>query len=134
MQMLANSVEAGRPMPSAISTLARHHFDRHIRQKLLLARNEVEHGIDAWKSLVDARLISPQEMNAITQARSTQSRAWTLRELARTKLRRVAGRSGGRAQFVQPAFTLIFAAAVLLVAGAMFGYLANMIHSLAGVV
>ena len=131
MQLLSNAVQAGRPIPAAISTLARYHFDRNVRQKLLFARNEIEHGTDVWTSLVDANLISPQESNAIAHAANSETRAWTLHELAKSKLRQVSRRIGGRSEFLQPALTLSFAAVVLLVAGAMIGYLAQMIQSLA---
>jgi type II secretory pathway component PulF len=131
MQLLANAVQAGRPLPAAISTLARYHFDRNVRQKLLFARNEIEHGTDVWTSLVDAKLLSPQESNAITHAASSETRAWTLHELATSKLNQVSRQISGRSEFLQPALTLAFAAAVLLVAGGMIGYLSQMIQSLA---
>jgi type II secretory pathway component PulF len=134
MQLLANAVQAGRPLPAAISTLARYHFDRNVRQKLLFARNEIEHGTDVWTSLVDAKLLSPQESNAIAHAANSETRAWTLDELAKSKLNQVSRQVGRRSEFIQPALTLTFAAAVLLVAGAMIGYLAQMIQSLARIV
>lgn len=131
MQLLSTTVEAGRPVPAAISSLARYHFDRSVRQKLLYARNEIEQGADAWTSLADAKLLTPQESNAISQASSIESRAWTMRELAKWKLHQVSYRSSNRMRFLQPLVTLIFAAVVLLVGGAMIGFLAEMVQSLA---
>jgi type II secretory pathway component PulF len=53
-----------------------------------------------------------------------------MRELAQGKLRAVSNRNANRLKFVQPMVTLLFASIVLLIAGAMIGYLSQMIHSL----
>lgn len=132
--MLSTAVEAGRPMPAAISTLARYHFDRNVRQQLLFARNEMEQGSNVWTSLADARLITPGESKAVAQSSSPEVRAWTLREFANLKLRHVSRRNENRLRFLQPALTILLAAVVLLAAGAMFGYLAELIQSLARIV
>ena len=42
---------AGRPIPGALSTLARYHFAPQIRHKLLFVRNEVEQGADRCEAL-----------------------------------------------------------------------------------
>jgi type II secretory pathway component PulF len=131
LRLLATSVEAGRPVPTAISTLARYHFDPNVRQKLLFARNEMEQGNDAWLSLVDAGLLTPQEATAIAQAPSNPSRAWAMRELADWSLHQTSSRQLGFTRWLQPLLTLLFAAVVLLVAGAMMGFLSQMVHSLA---
>ena len=134
LRLLSTTEEAGRPVPSAISSLARYHFDRNVRQKLLYARNEIEQGTDVWTSLADAKLLTPQESTAITQASSPQTRAWVMRELADWKLHQVSYRKGNRMRFVQPAVTLLFATVVLLAGGAMIGFLAHMVQSLAQIV
>lgn len=130
LQLLSIAVEAGRPIPAAISTLARYHFDPCIRQKLLFARNEIEQGTDAWESLVEAGLLSREESVAIATASSTPSRAWTIEQLARRKSDQFSQRRGTRMQWLQPLVTFAFAAIVLIVAGAMIGYLAQMVQSL----
>jgi type II secretory pathway component PulF len=131
LRLLSMAVEAGRPLPSALSTLARYHFDGSFRQKLLFARNEVEQGADVWTSLVEARLLTPQESEALAQSSSSKSRVWTMRRLADWKLEQLGRRSEMLAACVEPAITVVFAAIVLLIGSAMFGFLAQMIHSLA---
>jgi type II secretory pathway component PulF len=131
LRLLSTAAEAGRPLPGALSTLARHHFDRSFRQKLLFARNEVEQGADVWASLVEARLLTPQESRALAQSSSDQSRVWTMRRLADWKQEQLGRRSAAVAAFIEPGVTLILAAVVLLVCGAVFSYLAQLIHSLA---
>ncbi len=134
MQLLSMTVEAGRPVPAAISTLARYHFDRSVRQKLLFARNEIEQGNDVWASLAEANLLTPEESKAISRSSSNQTRAWAMRRMADWKLHRVSNRNGDRLRFLQPIATLLFAAVVLLVGGAMIGFLAQLVQSLAKVI
>jgi type II secretory pathway component PulF len=129
LRLLSMAVEAGRPLPGALSTLARYHFDWSFRQKLLFARNEVEQGADVWASLVEARLLTPQESHVLAQSSSDRSRIWTMRRLADWKQEQLARRSEALAAFIEPGLTLIFAAVVLLICGAMFSFLAQIIHS-----
>jgi type II secretory pathway component PulF len=133
MQLLATTVEAGRPVPSAISTLARYHFDHRFRRRLLFARNEIEQGADVWKSLADSHLMTAEESQAIALCSSNESRAWAMRQLANWKLHEVAAHRSTLLRFIQPLITILFAGLVLLVGGAMIGFLAQMIHSLGNV-
>ena len=74
LQRLGAVTAGGRPLPSALSTLARYHFDPAIRHKLLFARNEVEQGADLWQSLATVRLVNPAEATVMEVAtRSWQS-------------------------------------------------------------
>jgi type II secretory pathway component PulF len=134
LRLLSTTEEAGRPVPSAISSLARYHFDRSVRQKLLYARNEIEQGSDVWTSLADAKLLTPEESNAIAHSSSHETRAWVMRELADWKRQQVANRTGSRMRLVQPLVTLVFAAVVLLTGGAMIGFLAQLAQSLATII
>ncbi|MGI9470047.1 MAG: type II secretion system F family protein [Rubripirellula sp.] len=131
LDLLSIAVQAGRPLPAAISTLARYHFDQSVRNKLLFARNEIEHGTDAWQSLADAKLLTHAESKALNDASSTESRAWTMRRLADAKRRTVARRADDLASLAQPAVTLVLAFVVLLVASAMIGFLTHLIQWLA---
>jgi type II secretory pathway component PulF len=131
LRLLAIAVEAGRPVPAAISSLARYHFDKSVRDKLLFARNEMEQGADVWQSLADAQLITPQESNALAQASSARSRVWMMRRLALWKQDTIARRNETVVAFAQPLVTLIFAGVVLLIGTAIFGVLSRLIQVLA---
>jgi type II secretory pathway component PulF len=131
LRLLSFAVEAGRPLPAAISTLARYHYDKTVRQRLLFARNEMEQGAEVWTSLADAELLTPDEANALAGATSSQSRVWTMRRLAGSKHASVVRRSDTLVAFVQPTVTVLFAVIVLLIASGMIGFLARMIHSFA---
>ena len=120
-------MEAGRPLPAAISTLARYHFDKSVREKLLFARNEIEQGADDWTSLTESRLLTPQEASAL--ANSSSSRSHISGDAATRRLetehRHTAEQKRRRTR--SPIMTLFFAAIVLLIGTAIFGVLPQMI-------
>ena len=62
LRKLEIATTAGRPIPGALSTLARYYFAPQIRHKLLFVRNEVEQGANVWQSMAAVDLISPPEM------------------------------------------------------------------------
>ena len=131
LQMLALAIDAGRPLPSVFSTLARYHFDRYIRSRLLFARNEVEQGAEPWESLASAQLLSPEECRAISSLEPSQSRSWLMRRLADWKLvqaDRVASMIGA---CLHPLVVIAFGLVVLWIATAFIGMLSFMISSLA---
>ena len=132
LRMLSVAVEAGRPLAGSLSTLAKYHFDKNIRQRLLSARNEVEQGVPAWTSLVDAKIISPDEFQALSASSSSRDQSWTLRQLATVKQAISDQRVIVRTAFIQPIVILIFASVVLWICFSFLSVLANLITSLAG--
>ena len=132
LRMLSVAVEAGRPLSGSLSTLAKYHFDKKIRQRLLLARNEVEQGVHAWSSLVDAKIISTEEFQALNHASSNSVQSWTLRSLANVKQEMADQRVAIRTAFLHPIAILVFATFVLLICYSLFSVLTNLIQSVAG--
>ena len=131
LRLMAGVVEAGRPIPSALSTLARHHFDRNFRQRLMFARIESEHRSDVWNILAEADLLTSTETTVLANASSNQSRAWMMRRLADCKDERVSQRGEVIALLVRPLVVLCFAGIVLFVCIAWFGVLSRLVTSLA---
>ena len=129
-RILSVAVEAGRPLSGSLSTLAKYHFDKRIRQRLLLARNEVEQGVHAWSSLVDAKIISPQEFQALNDASSNRVQAWTLRSLANVKQEIADKRVEIRTAFLHPIAILVFASIVLFICYSFFSFNTNLVQSL----
>lgn len=127
LRMLAQSGEAGRPLPAALSTLARYHFDSSTRMKLLVARNEIEQGADAWGTLAEAHLLSSNEAQALANASTSQLRNWIMRRLAQQKEEVIFYRRAALAMLVHPAIVLLFGAIVAWVAVAYFSILVTMI-------
>jgi len=130
LNLLAVAQQAGRPLPGAISTLARYHYDSLIRHKLLFVRNEVEQGADLWESLAKTRLLSPAESRALSNSTSTDSTVWTLRHLAHWKRSRVARRFDVYVDFFLPLVILLMASVVLLTALATLTPLYELINGL----
>ena len=103
-------------MTGALSTLARYHFDKGYRQKLLFIRNEVEHGADVWQCFADAKVLSPAESDALRQSPTSQSQAWTLRQFAEMKEAATQNRIDQALVFARPIVVLLQAAFVLWIA------------------
>lgn len=131
LRMLAISVDAGRPLDGSLSILARYHFDREVRSRLLFARNEVEQGADPWECLQRARFLNPAEADAIRPATDRRLQAWTLNQIALVKATAVSNRHERVAALAKPAITIFAASIVLWVAVAFIQFLAAMIQMLA---
>lgn len=131
LNMFALSTESGRPIAGALSTLARYHFDRNVRMKLLVARNEHEQGTDIWQSLAQCKILSSEEANAISQSSSPQLRAWLLSRLANWKNMQNEHRAAIFSLFLQPMIVVVFGVLVLWVSLAILGVLVSMITALA---
>jgi type II secretory pathway component PulF len=126
LQLLATSVEQGRPVPAALSTLAQYHFDASVRHKLMAARIEAEHRDDVWKVLSDVHLLTAEESAAIAVASTEPSRVWTMRQLADAMLQRAAQRGETLVSLLQPMIVLPLASLVLLTCCAMIGFLVHL--------
>ncbi|MEX2316007.1 MAG: type II secretion system F family protein [Pirellulales bacterium] len=130
LQKLAITTRAGRPIPGAISTLARYHFDPVLRHKLLYVRNEVEQGADVWQSMRAIGLLRPSEERLLETAERIGNRPWVLSQLAAVKGRRTARRLERLSQLLLPALALVFGGFVLVQALTLFLPLVQLIDSL----
>ena len=117
-------------MPSSLSTLARYHFDRGTRLKLLVARNEMEQGGEAWNTLAQSQLLSPSEAQTLAHAATPEMRVWIMRHVAQAKEEQADYGRGLLAMLVHPAIVLLFGFLVAWVAIAFFSVLTTMIGSL----
>jgi type II secretory pathway component PulF len=61
LRILSSACESGRPIQGSLSTLGKYHLDRTLRNRLLLARNELEQGADPWQTLEQAKLLQKRE-------------------------------------------------------------------------
>ena len=130
MNLLSVSLRAGRPLAGALSTLARYHYDTLIRHKLLFVRNEIEQGADIWESMATARLLSTQESRALDCSTSSETRAWSMNQLAKLRRDQVSGRLELFTMILQVVVILMLAAAVLLVALACLSPLVEMVSEM----
>lgn len=128
--ILANVVEHGRPMAGALSTLAKYHPSTKIRASLLIARNEIEQGSEAWESLKSVGLLSEAQTTAI-EGQSKENQAWILRSLANS----IGSKQRYRWQWLQsvihPLITIAFGIAVLGISAAVIDVLYSIVIELA---
>ena len=129
-RMLSVAVEAGRPLAGSLSTLAKYHFDKNIRQRLLSARNEVEQGTPVWTSLLDAKIISPNEFQALSSQSNGRVQAWTLGRIASVKQGIANQRVAVRTAFLNPIVILVFASVILWICFSFLSVISHLIQSL----
>jgi type II secretory pathway component PulF len=130
LRKLSVTTQAGRPIPGAISTLARYHFDPTLRHQLLFIRNEMEQGADLWQSLAAIGLLSPPEVRVLETAARVGNRPWALKQLALAKKRRTIRRLSQWSKLVLPGLVLLMGAFVLFQALSVFGPLVQIVTSL----
>ena len=131
LQNLSVVTEAGRPIPGAISTLARYHHDPSLRQKLLFVRNEIEQGADLWATLRTVKLLTPAEITLMEAAEKVGNRPWAMEQLAMSKRRRMRRRLELLGQLESPVAVLCLGGAVFAVCLGVFAPLVKIILGLA---
>ncbi|MEO8270121.1 MAG: type II secretion system F family protein [Aureliella sp.] len=130
LRMLAQANEAGKSLPSSLSTLARYHFSRNTRVKLLVARNEIEQGADPWSTLAASQLVNANEAQALSDASTPRLKTWVMRRLAQQKEEVVHDRRSALAMLVHPTVVLLFGVVVAWISIAFFSILVSMISAL----
>lgn len=130
LRMLSVAVEAGRPLAGSLSTLAKYHFDKNIRQRLLSARNEVEQGTPVWTSLLEAKIISHDEFQALSSQSNGRVQAWTLGRIANIKHGIANERVAVRTAFLNPIVILVFASIILWICFSFLSIISQLIQSL----
>ena len=113
LQHLGVAVQAGRPVPGALSTLARYHFDPATRHQLLFLRNEVEQGAELWASMQAVGLLTSPEVRLLKTADRVGNRPWVLKQLAQIKKRRAYQRSQRTTEFLLPLVVIVMGGFVL---------------------
>lgn len=130
LRRLALAVRTGRPLPGAVSTLARYHFDQNLRHKLLDVRNEVELGADLWQSMASVHLLTEPEVTVMKTMDPTGQRAWALQQLAESRKVRVMRRFEKLSVLLTPLAVLLLACMVLFQSLLMFLTLTTFIDNL----
>lgn len=130
LRLLALAIDAGRPLSSSLSTLARYHFDRSTRLKLLVVCNDIEQGADTWQALEQSHLLLPSEAQSLTEASTPKLQTWIMRRVAQQQEEVVHYRRATVAMLFHPLIVLVFGAIVAWFAVACFSVLTSMITSL----
>jgi type II secretory pathway component PulF len=128
--MIAVNIEHGKPMSGMLSTLAKYHYNGKARHKLLVARNELEHGAEQWESLKGTGLLSFNQAKAMVECKDPRSRAWIMARSADEIDRTITCREGRWLALVHPLATLLVGCVVLIAGYVGFGVLGQLIQSL----
>lgn len=131
LRRLGESAAAGRPLPGAIATLARHHYEPALRHKLLYVRNELSLGAELWPTLQSAGLLSARESAALVASDRLGVVAWTLKALSDARGQHAIRRLTWLSSLALPAIVLVFGAFVLVHVLSLFTFFTQLIHSLA---
>ena len=129
--LLAMNLASGVPVKTSIEHLARLHKDGPMRTNLSTAVESMSKGIDAWQSLVNAKLLHPIERDAIAATNNPEVQAWTLRHLALRRRENLHFGALRRNMWIQPLVNLMFGLFVLAIAYVVFSTLSQMVLSLA---
>jgi type II secretory pathway component PulF len=130
LRSIAIAAGSGRPIPSALSTLARYHYDGVIRRDLLYVRNEVEQGADVWRSMASVKMLTPDEADLFARAQKSGHLAWTMRKLIAAKTARTSRRLEWAAELAMPLAVFALAAVVVFQAFTVFAPLTQIIQGL----
>ena len=132
LQKLGVAIEAGRPLPGALSTLARYHFDPSMRSKLLFVRNEVEQGADIWQSLVTVGIVTRPEVRLVQLSDRLGSQPWAIDQLVWARQTRAATQAQQVSRLFMPVAVLALGVFVLVQGLGIFLSLAELMNSQAG--
>lgn len=130
-RLIAMNLGCGVSAKLSIEQLAFLHQDNRMRRKLNIAVNSILNGTNEWQSLVDAKLLHPNERAAIVATELPDVQAWTLRHLALRRTEHLHFNTLRRNMWIQPLVALLFGSFVLVIAFAVFSTLTRMILLLA---
>lgn len=130
LRLLGMTVKNGRPLVGALSTIAKYHTHGAIRSKMLLARNEIEQGAEVWDALHSVHFLSASQAEAL-RGESSASQAWLLRSFAMGLRNNLEDRERVWVAWLYPLMVLMLGSIVFLLSVGVFGFLSNMINSVA---
>jgi hypothetical protein len=116
-------------LESAVSTLARYHFDPRLRHKLLWCRNEMEQGESAWPTLRRAGLLHKPEADALVKSGSPAIESWLATQLATSRERTSEQRRAYRLLGLHPLVVALLGLGVFWLGDFVIGTLRSLIMS-----
>jgi len=131
VRYLAWIAACDRPVPAAVSCLAKHHYDPAMRYKLLVLRNEMELGAESWPMMQQLGFITPQEATALQTAEACHDLLWVAMRIADAKRERALDTLAMLASTLPPLGVLVTSSLVLLMAYWLFHTLSSWIVNLA---
>lgn len=130
LRLFAIQLRKNASLTNSLSILAKYHNRKAVRAKLLIARNENELGMDIWKCLQIAKLLTQPECKAVQQASDSTSQAWILSKLAQQRDHRANLLFDRFVVILTPALTLLWGAIVAWTALVVFLFVCKLVVSL----
>jgi protein transport protein HofC len=130
LRALAVAIEAGRPIPPALDSLAHWYPTGWVRRKLAVAAADAAEGHPWPEALRLVGLLSDADLGVIAASQRAGNLAWALRELAATGERRLAYRLQAWTQVLFVVTLLSLGALVFVLATAFFLPLVSLIERL----
>lgn len=131
LRILSIVVKAGRPIVGAISTMARHHPSKTVRNQLLFLRNEIERGGEIWDDLANVGFLKPSESHILDAASRAGNLPWALSEVAGSIERDVDYRTTYVLEILRPAILVAVSLIVGIFAIGMFLPIIKLMNDLA---
>lgn len=130
-ELLASSVEEGKPLLSGLSTLGKYHYDPLSRQCMLVARNEIEQGANDIDGMQQAKVLDAKEAAALREFSTPAGRAYVLRSIATRDRKRLQSREYRNGLILEPIVIIALGIPVLWICGSFFCMITRLISSLA---
>jgi general secretion pathway protein F len=121
--------QAGRPLPAAISTMARYHYDPAFRPRLLYVRNELEQGNDSWSGMQSVGMLTSSEAQLLVTADRAGNTPWALRQVAGQKEAAALRRQAVAVEMSRIGMVLVLGALVLCFAWGTWSALAGLVQA-----
>lgn len=130
-ELLASSVEAGKPLLSGMSTLGKYHYHPLSRQRMLVARNEIEQGANDMDGMQHAKVLDANEAAALREFSTPAGQAYVLRSIAERDRNRLQSREYLHALVLEPIVVIALGIPVLWICASFFYMLTKLISALA---
>lgn len=127
LRLIKPSLEAGRPLPAVMSSLARYHYQPGVRHDLLFARNEMELGTPAWEALRAVGQVNAVEESLLAAADRSQDRAWILDRLMQQHHWKMERNRGRCSAIARPVAVLLLSLVVFRIAWMLISTLASFV-------
>lgn len=130
LEWIALALRFDKPLSSILSTLAKYHFHRETRSRLLVARNDIELGTPAWEAMSTSQLLSPSEFQFLTSHEKSSLQAYFLESQANQNRALLERWSALKVLVAHPVLVIVFGLFVGLISISFFEILVSLITSL----
>lgn len=130
LDWIALALRHGTSLLGSFSNMAKYHYHRDTRRRLLEARNDMELGTPTWEALHSVKLLSAAELQFLKSHESRELQAYFLEMQAHQLRTEQDRRSALKVVLSHPLLTLVFGCFIGLICIGFFEILVSLITSL----